>query len=109
MGGLHPRQTCHLWVPRLTCPAGADTVPSWLGGPLPVSGNRPQGWRREEGRGQGEGPASAATSTLDQVLPLRPLPQGFVPDPRPGVTQGQGSLGAFLLPGQGWGLGLRIQ
>lgn len=103
--------TCTPYTPatcgslNLSAPLGPNTVPSWLGGPQPVSGNCPQGWCREEGRCEGEGPASAVTSTFDQVLLLWPLPQGLVPGPP--------ALGVlwvpFCCPGQGQGLSLGIQ
>lgn len=42
----HPK-TCG--SPNLPALLGPNTVPSWLGGPEPVSGNCPQGWHRKEG------------------------------------------------------------
>lgn len=55
-GGLHPRHTPAMGgSPDLPAPLGPDTVPSWLGGPGPVSGNCPpgavQGSREVQGRG----------------------------------------------------------
>lgn len=99
MGACTPHTPATCGSLNLPAPLGPNTVPSWLGGPQPVSGNCPQGWCREEGRCEGEGPASAVTSTFDQVLLLWPLPQGLVPGPPcPG-----GSLGVFLLPRPGSG------
>lgn len=97
-GGCTPTPaTCG--SPNLPAPLGPHTVPSWLGGPEPVSGNCPP-WRcKEEGRCRGEGPALAVTSTFDQVLLLWPLPRDLVPGPPTlGVIWGWGSLSAFLLP-----------
>ena len=52
MGGLHPPHTPATGgSPDLPAPLGPDTVPSWLGGPGPVSGNCPRG------RCRGAGPA----------------------------------------------------
>lgn len=82
--------------PDSPAPLGPNTVPSWLGGPEPVSGNRPQGWCRKEGKYRGEGLASAVTSTLDQALLLWPPPQGLVPGcphPCPGGPLGPGLSG----------------
>lgn len=49
----HIPTTCR--SPDLPAPLGPDTVPNWLGGPEPVSGNCPQEWCREEGEVQGRG------------------------------------------------------
>lgn len=81
MGACTPPNLRPVGPLDLPAPLGPDTVPSWLGGPEPVSGNCPQEWCREEGRCRGEGPASAVTSTFDQVLLLWPLPKGLVPGP----------------------------
>lgn len=51
--GLHPTCLQTVGTPDLPAPLGPDTVPSWLGGPEPVSGNCPQERCREQG-GPGE-------------------------------------------------------
>lgn len=92
-GGPAPHTPAMCGSPDLPAPLGPDTVPSWLGGPEPVSGNCPEGWCREEGRCRGEGPALAVTSTFDQVLPL---PQGLVSGPPcPGGHLGPGLSGCL--------------
>lgn len=105
-GSLHPPHTCNLWVPRLKpAPLGPDTVPSWLGGPEPVSGNRAQGRCRKEGKYRGEGLASAVTGSFDGALLLWALPRGLVPGhpphPPPWGPSGARTLGAFLPPRPG--------
>lgn len=93
----HIPTTCR--CPDLPAPLGPDTVPNWLGGPEPVSGNCPQSGAGRRGRYRGEGPTSGVTSTFDQVLllwPLSPRPSSWTP--YPGGCKSQGSLGAFLLP-----------
>lgn len=104
-GDLHPLHTCNLWVSQLTCPTGAQHCTQLVGRTTACLRELPQGWCREEGRCEGEGPASAVTSTFDQVLLLWPLPQGLVPRPP--------ALGVlwvpFCCPGQGQGLSLGIQ
>lgn len=95
-GSLHPPTPATCGSPDSPAPLGPNTVPSWLGGPEPVSGNRPQGWCRKEGKYRGEGLASAVTSTLDQALLLWPPPQGLVPGcphPCPGGPLGPGLSG----------------
>lgn len=95
-GGPAPPTPATRRSPDLPAPLGPSTVPSWLGGPEPDSGNCPRGWCREEGRCRGEGPALAVTSTFDQVLLLWPLPQGFVPGPPcPGGHLGPGLSGCL--------------
>lgn len=96
--GLHPTCLQTVGPPDLPAPLGPDTVPSWLGGPEPVSGNCPlrSGAGRES---RGKGPTSGVTSTFDQVLllwPLSPRPSSWTP--YPGGYWSRGSLGAFLLP-----------
>lgn len=41
--GATPHMPTNCRTPDLPAPLGPDTVPSWLGGPEPVSGNCPPG------------------------------------------------------------------
>lgn len=97
--GATPHMPTTRRSPDLPAPLGPDTVPNWLGGPEPVSGNCPQERCREEGEVQREGLTSGVTSTFDHVLllwPLSPRPSSWTP--YPGGYWSWGSLGAFLLP-----------
>lgn len=79
--GLHPTCLQTIGPPDLPAPLGPDTVPSWLGGPEPVSGNCPQEWCREQGGPWERGRPQVSPALLTKSCYCGPCLQGRVPGP----------------------------
>lgn len=107
--GLHPTRLQTVGPPDLPAPLGPDTVPSWLGGPEPVSGNCPP--RSGAGRGtRGKGRPQVSPALLTKSCYCGPCLQGLVPGPPTLEVIGAGALWVpFYCPSQGWSLGLGSQ
>lgn len=107
--GATPHMPTNCRTPDLPAPLGPDTVPSWLEGPEPVSGNYPPGV--VQGGGPGErGRPQVSPALLTKSCYCGPCLQGLVPGPPTLEVIGAGALWVpFYCPSQGWSLGLGSQ
>lgn len=81
MGGPAPPACLQPVGPPPYLPHGARHCAQLVGRTIACLRESPPGVAQGGGRCEGEGPASAVTSTFDHVLLLWPLPPGSVPEP----------------------------